>query len=273
MTPGRAWPRARVAAIACGAAALSALSGCAGDDRLQGITREIAALGGEVRAVKTAQETNAREWARVAAELRALEERSAAGAAEAEAAAARVARLESTIGALDDRLSAIQASLDELVRRQAMPAPAPASPAPAPPASPATTPLREPTAERIFNGALSSLRAGEHGQAVLELTDFLGRFPRHALAPLAQYWVAEAYFLQRDYRQALLEYQKVLEGYPRSQPVPEALLKIGLAHRALHDQPSARAAWERLVREHPASEAAVQARTLLTVRGSSRGAR
>ena len=41
--------------------------------------------------------------------------------------------------------------------------------------------------------------------AVLELTDFVGRYPKHPLAARAQLWIGEAYFRQRDYRQALLE--------------------------------------------------------------------
>jgi len=46
---------------------------------------------------------------------------------------------------------------------------------------------------------------------VLDFSDFIATYPRHPLAVNAQYWIAEAYYAQRDYRQASLEFQKVLQ--------------------------------------------------------------
>jgi tol-pal system protein YbgF len=132
------------------------------------------------------------------------------------------------------------------------------------PAAPA-----DPAAEKLFARALAGFRAGEPGQAVLELTDFLGRFPRHERAPSAQWWVGEAYYQQRDFRQALVEFQRVVEQYPESPSVAEALVKIGLCHRALDDAARARAAWEQVTRDHPASDAAARARSLLAGRSAA----
>ena len=159
------------------------------------------------------------------------------------------------------------------------PAPPPASPpvsAPAPgssptaalrPAPPVERPPREPQAaqtpgaERVYAAAMATFRAREHGQAVLDLLDFLSRYPKHPLAGAAQYWIGEAYYVQHDYRQALVEFQKVLEfGYGK---VPEALVKIGLCHLNLRDPNRARQTWQRVVRDYPQSESAATARALL----------
>jgi tol-pal system protein YbgF len=129
-------------------------------------------------------------------------------------------------------------------------------------------------AEHLFNSAMANFRAQEHGQAVLELTDLITRYPDDALAPAAQLWIGEAYYLQRDYRQALVELKRVMDAYPRSPKVADALLKTGLCRRALGDRPGASAAWEQLVKDYPASAAAGQARVLLTARdGTARGTR
>jgi tol-pal system protein YbgF len=122
------------------------------------------------------------------------------------------------------------------------------------------------SAEQIFSAAMANFRAQEHGQAVLELTDLITRFPTHSLAPAAQLWIGEAYYQQRDYRQALVELKRVMDGYPKSPQVADALLKSGLCHRALGDRPSATGAWEQVVRDYPGSAAAGQARTLLSPR-------
>jgi tol-pal system protein YbgF len=98
---------------------------------------------------------------------------------------------------------------------------------------------------------------------VLDLLDFLGRYPKHPLAPAAQYWIGEAYFLQRDYRQAIVEFEKVLEHGTTNSKVPDALLRAGMAWRRLRDPERASQAWQRVVHEFPRSEAAQRARTLL----------
>ncbi|HTK91237.1 MAG TPA: tol-pal system protein YbgF [Verrucomicrobiae bacterium] len=126
-----------------------------------------------------------------------------------------------------------------------------------------------PSAEKLFSAAMANFRAREHGQAVLELTDLMTRYPSHSLAPAAQLWIGEAYYQQRDYQQALIELRRVSEAYPRSPHVPDALLKIGLCQRALGDRAAASAAWEQAIRDHPGSAAADQARTLLGGRDSA----
>jgi len=96
------------------------------------------------------------------------------------------------------------------------------------------------TAEKLYATAMASFRADEHGQAVIEFTELIDKFPKHTLAASAQYWIGEAYYRQRDFNQAVTELQKVPDLYPQSPPVAEALLKLGMCYRALHDLPRAR---------------------------------
>jgi len=138
----------------------------------------------------------------------------------------------------------------------------PAQPAPAAPAA-----SRAGSPEQEYNAALATFRSREHGQAVLDFTDFIAKYPRHPLVGNAQYWIGEAYWTQRDYRQALVEFEKVSEYGPGK--APDALVKIGLCHARLRDASRAEQAWQRVIHEYPKSEAAGLAQSLLRTNAAS----
>ena len=141
----------------------------------------------------------------------------------------------------------------------------PVQPQVAPPAPAAS---RAGNPEQEYNAALATFRSREHGQAVLDFIDFIVKYPKHALAGNAQYWIGEAYWAQRDYRQALVEFEKVSEYGPGK--APDALVKIGLCHARLRNASRAEQASQRVIREYPKSEAAVLAQSLLRTNAASR---
>jgi tol-pal system protein YbgF len=142
--------------------------------------------------------------------------------------------------------------------------PPPVQPPPTPRGGrPREVPARAESPEHAYAAALATFRAREHGQAVLDFLDVIAKHPRHPLAANAQYWIGEAYYVQRDYRQALAEFQKVPEVAPGSAKAADALLKIGLCQRNLRDEARARQTWQRVVRDFPQSEAAIKARGFL----------
>jgi tol-pal system protein YbgF len=183
--------------------------------------------------------------------------------------------LAARLGAIEDGAKAPRADAVTLrpatVAQTGTPAPQPSqtvlAPAPVERAARDGAP-REPApgsavAEAAYQTALAAFRAREYGQAVLEFLDFLGKYPKHSLAPNAQYWIGEAYYIQRDWRQSLIEFQKVLDYNAPNGRSAETLLKIGLCHANLREAARARAAWQRVVQKHPDSEAATKAKNLL----------
>jgi len=152
------------------------------------------------------------------------------------------------------------------VARAPTPAPTPTSPPGVAPAKPAPKVGGNP--EQEYAAALATFRSREHGQAVLDFIDFMAKYPKHALAGNAQYWIGEAYWAQRDYRQALVEFEKVF-GHG-SGKAPDALLKIGLCYLRLSDVPRAQQAWQRVVSEYPKSESATMARSLISTHSAAR---
>jgi tol-pal system protein YbgF len=269
-------------ALLCGVAA-AALTGCTSARGAQ-TPQEAAPPRITLTDVKSAQDAQAQEIARLAADVKAMDAQQAFLVAEIKNLSEQLAKLKSS---LDDVETAMRSLRATPVPPESRPVPAPApppTPAPAPtppaaavpepkpaapiPAAPASgrTPSSNAEADRIFAAALARLRAGDEGQAALEFTEFVAQYPTHPQAAVAQNYIGEAYYRQREYRQAMGEYQKTVDNYTQAAQVSEALLKIGLCQRALGDGASAKATWEQVVKRFPKSDAARQARTLLAAR-------
>jgi tol-pal system protein YbgF len=263
-------------ALLCGVAA-AALAGCSSARGAQ-TPQEAAPPRITLVDVKSAQDAQAQEIARLAADVKAMDAQQAFLVAEIKSLSEQLAKLKTS---LDEQLAKLKTSLDDAesamrslratpVPPESRPAPAPAPPpTPAPaPASPASgpTPSRNTEADRMFAAALAKLRGGDDGQAALEFTEFVTQYPAHPQAAAAQNYIGDAYYRQREYRQALGEYQKTVDTYTQAAQVSEALLKIGLCQRALGDGARAKTSWEQVIKQFPKSDAARQARTLLAAR-------
>lgn len=256
--------------LAAGMATALALTGCAGRSSVRQLQGEVSALREQVAELRKAQDASTRELAKTVGELKTLDGQIAKATQGEKTADQHLARVETRLGETEETVRGLRASLDglsrELVRQATAPAPPGEKRIEARPAEADQPAARSGPAEQLYSAALASFRVREHGQAVLEFTDFIARYPQHSLAANAQFWIAEAYYLQRDYRQASAEYEKVAAMNGKSGKVPDALLKIGLCSRALNDPARAREAWQQLVQAYPDSEAARQARTLIGAR-------
>jgi tol-pal system protein YbgF len=257
---------------ALGATAVLAVlaTGCATRGTVNHLQADVAALRTEIAASRATQELAARDVALARAELEALATRARELGEGVRAAREELARVAARLDAAEEENRKTRALVE--ARAPAAPAPAPAAPAepraearPGPRVAPRSVPRAAPQA---FAAALTAFRAREYGQAVLDFTDFIGTYPKHALAANAQYWIGEAYYVQRDHRQALVEFQKVLDM--QLGKIPDALVKIGLCQWALRDPRGARTAWQRVVRDYPGTESWRLARALLRKHAAAR---
>jgi tol-pal system protein YbgF len=239
----------RCLAVALVVEATVAVTGCATRSSVGRLAARLDEIAAEVAAIRGRQSAAEHEMAPLISQL----ERTATRLGEMEA---RLRETADRIGALGARVTAAESSLRETIAVvESLPR------VQAPPERPRAADTS--AADRAFAAALVTFRSGEHGQAVLDFTDFLARYPEHPLAPRAQFWIAEAYFRQRDYDQAIVEFRKVVDAAPGSPSAADAWVKIGQAHSMLRQRPAAASAWERVVREHPGTEAADRARSLL----------
>jgi tol-pal system protein YbgF len=273
-----------VRALLCGVAAV-ALAGCATGRPVQ-TPQDAPPARVTLADMKNAQDAQAQEIARLAADVKAMDAQQAFLVTEIKNLNEQLAKLQTSLSEAEGAMRSLRATPVPPESRPApavvpppapsvtpvpMPVPAPApraaAPAPSAPAAvPAASPSHNAEADRLFAAALGKLRAGDDGQAALEFTEFVVQYPAHPQVAAAQNHIGEAYYRQRDYRQALGEFQKTVDGYTQAAQVSEALLKIGLCQRELGDAARAKASWEQVVKQFPKSDAARQARTLLASR-------
>ena len=252
-----------LAALCAVALAVSACGGGEAERARRAAAESLAALGGQVDELKKGQEASARERTRIAEQVKAIDAQQAFLVAEAKALRDELGVTRRALAQSESSVRELRAAVEEAEKK--------ADAAAAPLASGAATGLPP---DKLYTSAMARLRADEHGQAIREFGELIDRFPQHALASNAQYWIGEAHYRQGEFGQALVAFQKVVVEQPQSAQVPEALLKVGLCQRALKDTAAARESWERVVKSYPNTSAANQARALLPqLSGSPRGAR
>lgn len=119
-------------------------------------------------------------------------------------------------------------------------------------ASPADTPesLYERSNERLlrrqFDGAAQGFR------------DFLTKYPDHALAGSAQFWLGETYYQQGDYAQAAQNFLNGYRSYGKSRRAADSLVKLGMSLNRLGQKGQACAAFGSVAGDYPTAVEAKQ---------------
>jgi len=124
-------------------------------------------------------------------------------------------------------------------------------------AAQAAAPPAGPDAE--YQAAFNQLKEGRYDDAAAAFTKFLKDHHDHELASNAQYWLGEVFYVKRDYPAALSAFEGVLSGYQGARKTPDALLKAGYCHYELGHFDLARTALTRVTKDFPESSAAVEA--------------
>src|SRR5437762_14288210 len=165
-------------------------TGCASRGDVRRMQDDVAALRASVTDLRHAHELSTRELVRMAGELRALDARNAELQAALGEHAAETARLRARLDTAEQDLREAKAPR---ASQPPVTAPVPSAAAPAPAAPPPRPETRRPDeAEQADNAELTLFRAREHGQAVLDVFDFIAKFTLQRLALCALYSIDEA---------------------------------------------------------------------------------
>ncbi|MCU7853020.1 MAG: tol-pal system protein YbgF [Candidatus Thiodiazotropha sp. (ex Monitilora ramsayi)] len=158
-------------------------------------------------------------------------------------------------------------------------APAVAPPVTAPPANatgvapqpaPTTPPIPVATAQRPVNAtpvtppdpkkeaaayqsAFNLLKQGRYPESIKAFSQFLENYSGGSFEDNAQYWLAEASYVNRDFDAALNDFSKVLSNHPQSPKVPGAMLKMGYIQYELKNWGKAREVLQTLQQEYAGS--------------------
>ncbi len=92
-----------------------------------------------------------------------------------------------------------------------------------------------------------------------KLRELIQTYPESGLIPNAWYWIAETYYMERNFPRAIIAFRQVLDKFPDDLKAPDALLKIGYCYEHLEDYRNALFYLGVLIQDYPDSPAARRA--------------
>ena len=115
----------------------------------------------------------------------------------------------------------------------------------------------------LYKDAYETLQKGAVEGARRKFEAFLKQYPNTDLSDNAQFWIAETYYLKKDFEKAILEYEKAITKYPEGDKIPAALFKQAFAFLELGDKTNGRNLLKRVIERYPNSEQAQMAKKKL----------
>lgn len=107
-----------------------------------------------------------------------------------------------------------------------------------------------------YQSAFGLLKDGQYDRAIAAFQKFLASFPSSQLADNGQYWLGEAYYVNRSFPEAQAAFQRVVDKYPQSRKRPDALLKIGYCQYELKQPELAKSTLTGVTTQFPDTPAA-----------------
>jgi len=194
-----------------------------------------------------------------------------------------VADLQARIGKLDQKLTDIQNTLQNVDSKLASPAPAP-GPAPAatlngpsgtiptiPPGGPAPSGPPPASADVLYSNALRDINGKHYDLATQEFQDYMKYYGDTDLASNAQFYLGEVAFMQNQFQVALDAYNRVIENYPKSFKTASARMRKGYCLSELGQKASAVRELRAVVRLYPGTDEAKRAAAKLKEMGATAG--
>jgi tol-pal system protein YbgF len=102
-----------------------------------------------------------------------------------------------------------------------------------------------------YQTAFNLLKDSQYDRAIAAFQKFLIVYSDSSLADNAQYWLGEAYYVNKSYPEAQGAFQRVVDKYPQSRKRPDALLKIGYCQYELKQWDSAKGTLSQVAKQFP----------------------
>ncbi len=189
-----------------------------------------------------------------------------------------VADLQARLGKLDQKLTDIQNTLQNVDSKMAAPPPPAAPPAatgPSPSGGPGASPLASATppasADVLYSNGLRDINGKHYDLAAQEFQDYLKYYNDTDLASNAQFYLGEIAFMQGDYQQALDAYNKVVENYPKSFKTASSRMRKGFCFAELGQKAAAIRELRTVVRQYPGTDEAKRSAAKLKELGATAG--
>ena len=192
-----------------------------------------------------------------------------------------VADLQARLGKLDQKLTDIHNTLQNVDSKLASPGsstgaappagmggPAGYTPGTMPSAATAAPPA---SADVLYSNALRDVNGKHYELATQEFQDYLRYYGDTDLASNAQFYLGEISFMQNQYQAALESYNKVVEKYPKSFKTAAARMKKGFCLAELGQKAAAIRELRAVVRIYPGTDEAKRSAARLKELGATAG--
>jgi tol-pal system protein YbgF len=196
-----------------------------------------------------------------------------------------VADLQARLGKLDQKLTDIQNTLQNVDSKLASPGsapppattyngPGPGSSSAAPPsggAPPMSSAAPPASADVLYSNGLRDINGKHYELATQEFQDYLKFYSDTDLASNAQFYLGEIAFMQNQYQQALDAYNKVIENFPKSFKLASARMRKGYCLAELGQKAAAIRELRTVVRQYPGTDEAKRSAAKLKELGATVG--
>ena len=193
-----------------------------------------------------------------------------------------VADLQARLGKLDQKLTDVQNTLQNVDSKLATPAASPSSPltGPGPGLAPGMGPGAAPSAasamppasaDVLYSNGLRDINGKHYDLATQEFQDYLKYYGGTDLASNAQFYLGEIAYSQSQFQQALESYNKVVENYPKSFKTASARMRKGFCLAELGQKTAAIRELRTVVRQYPGTDEAKRSSAKLRELGVAAG--
>ena len=114
--------------------------------------------------------------------------------------------------------------------------------------------------QQAYKQAFNELKSSKYAKAEILFNDFLSKYPNNIYTDVAQYWLAETNYIQRNFNKAIQNYQKIRMN---SGKYKESRLKIAYCYYELKNRAKAKEIANEVIKKYPKSSEAKQAKYLL----------
>ena len=103
----------------------------------------------------------------------------------------------------------------------------------------------------LYEQGFAQIKAQDYASAEKTFAAFMKKYPDHALAPNALYWLGETYYVRKDYNKAARTFAEAYQKYPGGPKGADNLLKLGMSLAGKGEKDNACIALGQLRKEYP----------------------
>ncbi len=109
----------------------------------------------------------------------------------------------------------------------------------------------------LYEQGFGEIKSGDYAAAEKSFATFMKKYPTHALAPNALYWLGETYYVRKDYDKATRAFAEAYQKFPDGPKAADNLLKLGMSLAAKGEKDNACVALAQLKKQYPNGPAPV----------------